>query len=348
MTTMPAEWSPHARTWMAFPVANSTFGAEGSTPLGRARTAWARVAATIARYEPVTMVAAPGDEAVATSLLPDDVTVVTQPLDDAWIRDTGPTFVTDDAGTDGILLRAVDWTFNGWGAQSWAAWENDARLGRRVADLAGAPVHDSSMVTEGGGFHIDGRGSVLLTDTVQLDPARNPGWTREDVEREIHLHLGTTHAIWLPRGLSRDYDEFGTRGHVDIVAAFTPGGQVLLHRQDDPAHPDHEVTRALRRVLEESTDATGHPLRILDLPAPSTLRDAEGEWVDYSYINHYVCNGAVILCAFGDPDADERAREILRSCYPDRTVELVDARDVFAFGGGIHCITQQQPRTPHA
>ena len=335
--TMPPEWAPHERTWMSYPPPNDTFGPAGSDTLERARTAWTRVAQTIVRHEPVTVVVHPSDEQEARGRLGDGIDVVTAPVDDAWMRDAGPTFVHSPLGG----LTAVDWVFNGWGAQSWASWEHDSRLGRLVADQVGVPVSASALVNEGGGFHVDGEGTVLLTDTVQLDPDRNPGATRESVEEEIHAQLGTTRALWLPRGLTRDYDGFGTRGHVDIVAAFAAPGHVLLHSQEDPDHPDHEVTRRLRTVLEDAVDATGRTLKVTLVPAPSVLRDEEG-WVDYSYINHYVLNGAVVLCAFDDP-ADERAAAILAEAYPDRTVELVDARDIFAFGGGIHCITQQQP-----
>ena len=202
-------------------------------------------------------------------------------------------------------------------------------------------MHRSALVNEGGGLHVDGEGTVLLTDTVQLDPGRNPGLTRAEVEAEVHARLGTTTAVWLPRGLTRDYEEYGTRGHVDIVAAFAGAGTVLVHRQDDPRHPDYAVSREVRAVLEAAVDARGRRLRVVDLPAPTVLEDDEG-WVDWSYVNHYVVNGGVVLCAFDDPN-DEVAAAVLREAYPDRTVELVDARDVFAFGGGIHCTTQQQP-----
>ncbi|WP_104181933.1 agmatine/peptidylarginine deiminase [Arthrobacter sp. B0490] len=333
---MPAEWEPHERTWMAFPPANDTFGPARSTTLRRARNAWARVALIIARYEPVTVLADPADTETARALLGGAVAVESAPLDDAWLRDSGPTFVH---GPDGAVA-GVDWVFNGWGAQHWAAWARDRHVGRTVADLAGVPVLGSGLVNEGGGFHVDGRGTVLLTETVQLDPGRNPGATRESVESEIHARLGTRHAVWLPRGLTRDYGEFGTRGHVDIVAAFTPAGSLLVHRQDDAGHPDHEVTREIRAVLESSTDAGGRPLSIIEVPAPTVTHD-DGI-VDWSYINHYVANGVVVLCAFDDPN-DAVAAAILQEAYPDRAVELVDARDIFAFGGGIHCITQQQP-----
>ncbi|MHA7208613.1 agmatine deiminase family protein [Arthrobacter sp. MDT1-65] len=334
---MPAEWEPHDRTWMAFPPANDTFGRPGSDTLQRARTAWARVARTISRYEPVTVLADPADTEAATALLGGTVAIGSAPLDDAWLRDSGPTFVHGPGGA----VAGVDWVFNGWGAQHWAAWARDRHVGRAVADLAGVPALGSGLVNEGGGFHVDGRGTVLLTETVQLDPGRNPGATRESVEAEIHARLGTRHAVWLSRGLTRDYGEFGTRGHVDIVAAFTPAGSVLLHRQDDPGHPDHDVTRLLRRELEAAVDADGRPLSIIDVPAPTVTHDDDGI-VDWSYINHYVANGVVVLCAFDDPN-DVVAAAILQEAYPGRTVELVDARDIFAFGGGIHCITQQQP-----
>lgn len=337
-TVMPPEWAPHERTWMAFPPANETFGPPGSESLARARTAWTAVARTVARYEPVTVLVAPGDTEEAAALLGPGVDTAVVPLDDAWLRDSGPTFVHDPRGR----VLGVDWTFNGWGAQQWAAWESDRLVGRRVAELAGVPRIPSSLVNEGGGFCVDASGTVLLTETVQLDPARNPGLGRDEVEAEVHARLGTGHAVWLPRGLTRDYGEFGTRGHVDIVASFTGSGTVLLHRQDDPRHPDHEVTRYLRRVLEGSVDGRGNPLRVVDVPAPETLTDDDGEFVDWSYINHYVANGVVVLCAFDDP-RDEDAARILAEAYPGRVVEQVDARDIFRFGGGIHCITQQQP-----
>lgn len=261
---MPAEWETHDRTWMAFPPANATFGAKGSPTLERARTAWATVAQTIARYEPVTVLADPRDLDAARTWLGGGITVIEVPLDDAWLRDSGPTYTHQADGS----LSAVDWLFNGWGAQAWASWDNDQNVARAVASAASIPVKQSSLVNEGGGFHVDGQATVLLTETVQLDPRRNPGATKESVEDEIHAALGTTKAIWLPRGLTRDYDEFGTRGHVDIVAAFAGPGTVLLHRQDDPAHPDYAVYLQVKSVLEREIDAQGRPLRLVDVPAP--------------------------------------------------------------------------------
>ncbi|MET9295260.1 agmatine deiminase family protein [Streptomyces sp. NPDC003077] len=334
---MPPEWAPHDRTWMAWPGPNATFGEEGGPRLAAARQAWAGVARAVRRFEPVTVVASPGQAEGARALLGPDVEVVEQPLDDAWMRDIGPTFLTDGNGE----LAAADWVFNGWGGQEWARWERDARIGRYVSGLAGARTYASSLVNEGGGLHVDGQGTVLLTETVQLDPGRNPGLTRAEVEAEVHAHLGTTKAIWLPRGLTADYGEFGTRGHVDIVAAFARPGTVLVHTQPDPGHPDHAVCAEIAELLRAATDARGRRLEVVEVPAP-TVTEVDGELVDYSYINHYLCNRGVVLCAFGDP-RDERAAGIFRRLFPDRTVTLVDARTIFAAGGGIHCVTQQQP-----
>jgi agmatine deiminase len=336
---MPAEWAPHARTWMAFPPPNDTFGAEGSADLARARRVWSSVADTIARYEPVTLLAGRGQVDIARAHVRPGVTVVELPIDDAWLRDSGPTFVLEADGT----LGAVDWIFNGWGAQDWAAWEHDGQVAAAVAAQAGAVVHESPLTNEGGGLHVDGEGTVLLTETVQLDPGRNPRWTKTQVEQEVHAKLGTHTAIWLPRGLTRDYEQYGTRGHVDIVATFTRPGVVAVHSQPDPAHPDHEVTGEIARLLRGSTDAAGRALEVVEVAAPAVL-EADGGPADYSYINHYVANGAVVVGTFDDP-RDDDAADLLSRLYPHRAIERVDGRTIFGHGGGVHCITQQQPRT---
>ncbi|MFF0447152.1 agmatine/peptidylarginine deiminase [Streptomyces sp. NPDC004609] len=350
MFRMPPEWAPHERTWMAWPVPNTTFSGED---LAASRRAWAGVARAVRRFEPVTMVVGPGQSEDARALLGLDIDLVERDLDDAWMRDIGPTFVTD-----GTRLAAVDWVFNGWGAQEWARWDHDSRIAREIADLVGVPVHSSPLVNEGGGIHVDGEGTVLLTETVQLGPERNPGWTRAGVEEEIHARLGTSKAIWLERGLTADYPPtpaerhagapsgYGTLGHVDIVAAFAGPGVIVAHTQPDPAHPDHELCRGNVAFLRTQTDARGRPIEVIEVPAPTAVRNEEGGWADYSYINHYVCNGGVVLCAFDDP-RDEQAAALFRRLYPDREVTLVDARTIFAGGGGIHCITQQQPAVGH-
>ncbi len=343
---MPAETAAHERTWMAFPREGLTLGASDAERAG-GYAAWTAVAHAVAEFEPVTMAVDPTETARARRMLGSDISLRETPLDEFWMRDMGPTFVVDDA-RDGVL-GAVDWVFNGWGAPEWAQWQLSAEVARTVAtDLSGDGVEliSSTMVNEGGGIHVDGEGTVLLTETVQLDPRRNPFLDKARVEAELQRTIGATKAIWLPRGLTRDYDDLGTNGHVDIVATFASPGTVLLHTQLDPAHPDHALSRELRWLLQAQTDAAGRGLEVIALPAPATLRDDEG-FVDWSYVNHLVVNGGVIACGFGEPAADATARGILEDAYPGRKVVTVDARPIFARGGGIHCITQQQPaRTP--
>jgi agmatine deiminase len=315
---------------MAWPHGGYSLG-ETDAEIEEAHRAWSTVANTIVKYEPVSMVVDPAAVQVASEWLDPRVDVVIAPLDDAWMRDIGPTFVR---ASDGSML-GVDWIFNGWGAQEWANWGNDSQIARRVLEESGTTVISSSMTNEGGGIHTNGNGVVLVTETVQLDAGRNPGWTRDDVERELFDTLGASRVVWVPRGLTRDYDDFGTRGHIDIVAAFCNDNTVLFHDQRNPEHPDFAVSAVVRDLL------VAEGFDVIPVPAPIVLTDDEGP-VDYSYINHYVVNGAVILCGFDDPN-DEVAKGILEKAYPGRTVELIDARPLFARGGGIHCITQQQP-----
>ncbi len=194
---------------MAFPPVGATAFNDAES-VHNARTAWSAVAHAVLDFEPVTMVVDPADREAARKYLSASIEVVEAPLDDAWMRDIGPTFVLDEAGR----LGAIDWVFNGWGAQEWASWERDQHIGATVARLAGAEIIDSALVNEGGGIQVDGLGTVLVTETVQLDPGRNPGLDKAAVEAELKRALGVSHVIWLPRGLVRDSERFGTRGHV--------------------------------------------------------------------------------------------------------------------------------------
>jgi agmatine deiminase len=327
---MPAEWETHERTWMAWPSNGYTLG-ETEEDANRARQTWANVANAIIRFEPVTMVVTHADAEIAKEYLDNRVDLVTMDLNDAWMRDIGPTFVKDNGE-----VKAINWIFNGWGAQSWATWNHDDRIAYEIAHLTQKQKVDSPMINEGGGIHVNGAGTILLTETVQLGQGRNESWTKAEVETELQKQLGTTKAVWIKRGLTRDYDEFGTRGHIDIVACFSDENTILYHDQQNPEHPDFEVSQEVRRTLELETN-----FKLIPIPAPKVLTDDEGP-VDYSYINHYICNGAVILCSFDDPN-DEVAKAILEEAYPGREIVLVDARELFARGGGIHCITQQQP-----
>jgi len=285
----------------------------------------------------VSMVCNVGDVEIARTMVHDSIELHETHIDDAWVRDSGPTFLVHPDGR----LGATHWRFNAWGDQGFSRWDDEQHVGAYIAGLAGAELFSSTMVNEGGGIHVDGEGTVMITETVQLDPGRNPTMNAEGVETELRSYLDVERVLWLPRGLTKDYDRFGTRGHDDIHAAFPRPGAVLVHVQYDPDHPDFAVTKANLDVLRRATDARGRSLEVIEVPAPQTTHD-DGELVDWGYINHYVCNGAVILCSFDDPN-DEVVARIMADAYPGREIVLHDARSIFACGGGIHCITQQEP-----
>ena len=332
---MPSETARHERTYLAFPAEGPTLG-DTDAEKEECYRAWTDVALRVAEFEPVTVLVDPTEVTRAKNMLGSDIEQIVAPVDEFWIRDHGPTFAVNDGE-----LGAVSWTFNGWGAQEWAEWEKSAQHGQIIAEHSGATLIRSDLVNEGGAIHVDGEGTVLVTETVQLDPRRNPNGTRASIEVELRRTIGATQVVWVPRGLTADYEEFGTSGHIDIVATIAAPGRVLVHAQPHEQHPDFAVAPIIRDAIAAATDAAGRSFDIIDVPAPETVRQG-GELVDWSYINHYVVNGGVIACAFGDAYADARAADILAEAY-GREVVSVDARPIFARGGGVHCITQQQP-----
>jgi agmatine deiminase len=334
--------------------------------------AWLDVATTIADGEPVSMLVPDRLMGEAQLLVDPRVELVVCELDSCWLRDSGPTFVKSPrsigAGSspnsvDDVAERAessasadpadpadcwsglgaVCWTFNGWGGFEDRSWALDAAVGARVAACAGAGVYRSALVAEGGAVHTDGLGTLMTTESVLLDPLRNPGWTKQQVDDELCRQLGATKVIWLPRGLTGDMTSLvggnGTNGHVDVFCAWVRPGRLVLHDQPDPQHPDHEVLAEAFEILSAATDASGRAIDIVRVPAP-----ASGDSLRHdSYVNFAVTNGSVVVGTFDDAEADEYALTVLAAEFPGRRVRAVDARPIFDNGGGIHCITQQQP-----
>jgi agmatine deiminase len=324
---MPAEWERHARTWMCWPARADLWG-EG---LARARAAHAAVARAIARHEPVTMAARPQDVEEAARLTGMEIWPVA--LDDSWARDSGPTFLK---GTS--AKAAVTWRFNAWGGK-YSPYDQDALFAGRVAQKAGVPARAAPLVCEGGAIHSDGQGTLITTEQCLLNPNRNPGMGRHDVERLLCDATGASRVIWLGSGFSDEE----TDGHVDNIACFVAPGRVLIGVPSSRSHPDFEpVMEAIRR-LSEARDAQGRRIEVIELEQPKKPgRDWRGRLLQTSYINFYLPNGGVVMPAFGDSN-DEKARAVLADCFPGRDILQLDAQDIVAGGGGIHCITQQEP-----
>ncbi len=329
---MPAEWAPHARTWMQWPTRVQPFG--GPDGLLRARQAYAVIARTIRRFEPVTMVVSPHDAAEAQLACGPLVDLAEFPIDDAWARDSGPSFVVNGKGG----VAGVHWRFNAWG-NKYHPHANDSAIGATIIDLADLPIYRAPMVMEGGAIHVDGAGTLITTEQCLLNENRNPELSRQQIEARLALYLGILKIIWLGDGLKHDE----TDGHVDNVACFARPGAVLINMPLDKSDENYPAMADNLARLAHASDAQGRKLEIIELPQPKKVRRRhDGTRLETTYINFYACNGAIIAPAFDDP-MDERARRILADAFPGREIVQVDALPVLEGGGGIHCITQQQP-----
>ncbi len=331
MHQMSAESQPHLRTFMGWPPAGSVWGRY----TGAVRRDVAAVARVIAEYEPVVLLAGPQDAAAARKACGGGVEVVEVPVDDLWLRDSGPVFVTGPDGPAGI-----DFGFNGWGGKQ--AHPRDALVARRVLEAFGVPRVVAPVVAEGGSLETDGEGTLLVTESSLVNDNRNPGRTRDEIERVLADLLGVSKVIWLEGVRGEDI----TDCHVDALARFAAPGTVLLSSPPPGAKPDvwTRVYERARATLEAATDAHGRSLEIVELPEPDPAAlGRRGEDFLGCYANYYVANGAVIVPRFGDRRADERAASLLAGLHPGHAVRTVEIHDLAEGGGGIHCATQQQP-----
>jgi agmatine deiminase len=328
--SMPAEWAPHVGCWMAWPKRVELW----REYLEAAREDYARVARAIAGFEPVTLLADPKDVTDARMRCGPSVNVVSMPIDDSWLRDSGPTIVTDSAGR----RAAAVFTFNAWGGK-YQPHDQDATLGERLAALTGILAYRSDLVVEGGGFLSDGEGTLITAETCVLNPNRNPGWTKAEAGAELRAMLGVKKVIWLPG----DVTDTETDGHVDGFIAYVRPATLLCEVVADPEDPRYAIMAENRRVLETETDARGRRFDLLPIvEAPRSAVPSGQEGYCRSYVNFYIANGAVIVPAYGIAE-DTAAIDMVRRAYPDRQVVPIALSDLFRGGGGIHCITQQEP-----
>jgi agmatine deiminase len=319
----PAEWEPHERTLMGWPCRVELWG----DTMGQARADYATVANAIAGFEPVTMIANPGEDSARARLAcGEGVEIVELPLDDSWLRDCGPIYVYGDQGE----RLAVHFRFNAWGGK-FPPWDHDAAVGALIAERLGDPVIPAPIVLEGGSILTDGAGTLVTTEQCLLNPNRNPSLSREEIERALKDHLGVERIVWLGQGLLEDRD---TDGHVDLVASFVRPGQALLQTVD-PGNPNHDNCQENRARLEAAGIAV---TEVPYLPYDSV----NGETIATSYLNFYLCNGAVIVPVSG-AETDPDALDIIGRSYPEREVVSVPGSVLAYGGGGPHCITQQVP-----
>jgi agmatine deiminase len=347
---MPGEFEPHDGCWMAWPERPDNWRL-GAKP---AQRAFAAVAEAISGSEPVTMAVSHAQFEHCRAVLDESIRVVELSTDDAWMRDIGPSFLLDDRGR----RRGVDWRFNAWGGLEgglYFPWDRDELAARKVLEVERAPRYRAPLVLEGGSIHVDGEGTVLTTEECLLNPNRNPGLSREQIEQVLCEQLGASSVIWLGRGLRGDE----TDGHVDNLACFARPGVVLLAWTDSPSHPQHEVCADALARLRAASDARGRALEIVlvPLPEPMAITAEEAAGVDVaaasaprrageplaaSYVNFYIASSRIVFPLL-DERSDEAAAEVVREAFPGRELVGVPAREILLGGGNIHCITQQVP-----
>lgn len=329
---VPLDTVRHTRTWMAWPGSSAIWGRK----LAGVQADIALIAKTVAKYEPVVMCANPAGAAKARGACGSAVTVITSiPVDDCWMRDSGPVFRTNGAGG----LDTVGLNFNGWGNQQTHA--KDSLVAGRIAAHVGVPFTTAGFVGEGGAVETDGAGTLMATRSSIINPDRNPGLSQDRIEAAMCAAFGASKVIWFKGVLGRDI----TDDHVDATSRFLAPGQGLVQM---PLPKDTDAwsndARQQYQILSASTSAQGGPVAVTRLQGPDydLIRSTDPNFVG-AYANYYVCNGAVIAPQFGDGRADAAARTTLQRAFPGRTVEQLDIDALGSGGGGIHCVTQQQP-----
>jgi agmatine deiminase len=348
---MPGEFEPHAGCWMLWPERSDTWRLGGKP----AQLAFASVDAAIAGSEMVTVGVSRTHYQHARYLLPDQVRVVEMSHDDAWMRDTGPSFVVNDAGE----VRGVDWVFNAWGGLAgglYFPWEQDDLVARKVLDMERLDRYRAPLVLEGGAIHVDGQGTAIVTEECLLHPNRNPHLDQGQIELLLGEYLGVSTVIWLSKGIYQDE----TDGHVDNLCCFVRPGVVLLSWTDDKRDPQYAISSDAYERLTQSRDARGRRLKVHKLPQPGPLyltrEEAAGldmtdsakprragDRLAASYANFYIANKAVVVPLL-DKRRDSEAIAIIKALFPKRHVIGVQSREILLGGGNIHCITQQVPK----
>lgn len=333
---MPAEWEPHASTWLAWPHNADTW----PDRLHRVRRTWVEIIRALAPGEVVNLlVNDAGSEAAASALLrggvdPRRVVFHRIPTVDVWIRDYGPTFVTRGSGSGALAL--VNWRFNAWGLK-YPDYVADDAVPSRINESLGLPAFTPGIVLEGGSIDVNGAGVCLATEECLLNPNRNPGLTRDEVETRLRSALGILRVVWLPAGLCGD----DTDGHVDNLARFVNETTAVCVVEEDPRDENYRALRENYRRLAAATDGRGRQLRVVPLPQPDPVM-AGGSRLPASYANFYVANGVVLAPLYRGP-RDRAALDTLAALFPGRRVAGIDSRALILGLGGIHCVTQQQP-----
>ena len=326
---MPAEWETHEQCWMMWPTG---LDLDRYPDTERMQKGYAAAANAISQFETVTIVANDSDTEECRNLIDQSVRVHNLQIDDSWCRDTGPTFITD-----GKKLGGVDWKFNNYGETLGPDYLNDQKLAKEITKITSSYYFDAPIVLEGGGIHTDGKGTLMITEDVLLDPKRNPGLDKKEAEKILSNYLGVEQFIWLIAAL--EYDDTG--GHIDNLACFAPDNVIIALNEEDPEDSNYDRLKENLSRLSGANDINGKAYEIVKIDQPS-YDSFLNERLPMSYINFYIANNGIVMPVFNDvKDAD--AIEKIQNVFKNKSVVTVPGRPIVEGGGCVHCITQQQP-----
>ncbi len=346
---MPGEFEPQKQIFMIWPERQDNWRS-GAKP---AQKVFGNIAKAISEFEPVTMLVSASQYQNCRNSLPPEIRVLEASSNDAWVRDSGATFVVNDKGD----VRAIDWGFNAWGGLYdglYFPWDQDSLIAQKMCEIEGIDTyHTPDFILEGGSIHVDGEGTVITTDMCLLSPGRNPDMSREEIEEKLCEYLNVEKVIWIKDGI--DPDE--TNGHIDDVACYIRPGEVGCIFVEDETSQFYQASQDAYKTLCEATDAKGRKLKVNKLCMPKKYVTIRGDFeIDYvegtmpredgevsiaSYMNFLIVNGGVIVPQYGDEN-DQLALDTIQSWFPEHKAVGVRTEEIAYGGGNIHCITQQQ------
>lgn len=348
---MPAEFEPQDQVFMIWPERPDNWR-NGGKP---AQEAFSNVAKAISKFTPVTMLVSQAQYQNARYKLPAEIRVLEMSNNDSWVRDCGPSFVINDKGA----LRGNDWIFNAWGGfvdGLYFPWDQDDLIAQKICELEQVDSYRTDdFVLEGGSIHVDGEGTVLVTEMCLLSEGRNPHLSKEEIEKKLCDYLNVEKVLWLGDGI----DPEETNGHVDDVAAFVRPGEVACIYTEDENSPFYEAAQEAYKRLSKMRDAKGRQFKIHKLCCPinnvtikgefeidtveGTLPREDGDICIASYMNFLITNKGVIVPQYGDKN-DALALKQIQEMFPEHEIVGVNTVEIVYGGGNIHCITQQQPK----
>lgn len=330
---MPAEWVEHERTFIEWPVRESMISMENYELVCED---YVKVAKAIAQFEPVTLIVNEDTKAQAKKICGEQIEYLTIEHNDAWCRDSGPTFVLNHENK----IAGVSWQFNAWGGK-YLPYDLENKVAGKILKAYQIPVLESAIILEGGSIHVDGEGTLLTTKECLLNKNRNASLSQKEIEKELSEKLNISKIIWLDNGFFGDE----TDGHVDNVACFAKPGVILLQTCKDGEDANYQISQNHLSTLFDSTDSKNRKIQVIEIPQPPA-RYYKGERLTLSYLNFYMVNGGIILPVFGEDasQSDEEARMILEKVFPERKIVPVNTSMLITEGGNVHCITQQMPK----